>query len=362
MRVIPIIKVCGVACNCSCHYCFYRYERNRQKIQVMNVENLGLLTKEFMSLYELGAEFDWHGGEPLLAGVEFFSQVVATQARYKKPQQAMINKIQTNGILVNNEWADFFKENDFQIGVSIDGPQILHDYYRRDQRGIGTFTRALKAYQLLKEVGVRVGIITVVHDVNSSYPNEMYNFFKDLGVTSLVLNPCKGYNVPGRRISTGMVTPEAYGNFMTKFFDRWFKDDNPDFSIRQFRNILQRYYGGPYISCNFAGQCQNLFTINFDGLVYPCEEDFFLVNDSFGHLSEGLSIIMKKPIYLDYTERVRSIRSNCLNCEYWQYCHGGCTRDYFNNEGQRIDNYFCFAWKKIFSHILSKVKQAEDTG
>ncbi len=361
MRVIPIIKVCGVSCNCTCSYCFYKYERDRQKIHVMDSENLELLIKEFSGLYDNIAEFDWHGGEPLLAGIEFYKEAVRLQNVYKKDNQLIINKVQTNGILVNDEWIDFFKENNFQIGISLDGPQDFHDCYRKDFSGRGTFTRTLDAYKKLHAAGVRVGIIAVVHDINSKYPDAMYHFFKDLGVRSLTLNPCKGYNIPGKKMNIGMVEPNAYARFMNRFFDLWFADDDPDFSIRQFRNILQRYYGGPYVTCSFAAECEKMLTIDYDGLIYPCEEDFFCSENAYGHLREGLQTIMSKPEFKEYAKHIREMRVDCLDCQYWHYCKGGCTRDYFDQQIlQQSKNYYCQAWQEIFSHVISKVKETEN--
>jgi len=201
------------------------------------------------------AEFDWLGGEPTLAGVDFFDEVVSIQSHYRLPNQVVTNKLQTNGTMLNERWVKFLIANDFHLGISIDGPPELHDIYRRDNGDNPTALKVLNSIKLLQELGhKRWGTITVITDQNVDYPEVIYNFFRSVGITKMAFNPTKGTNESGKQIAIAP-SPTAYGNFMCRIFDRWCNEDNPE----SFTVSCRDSWGANTVSVHFLGSASNSF-------------------------------------------------------------------------------------------------------
>ncbi|HBH17019.1 MAG: Radical SAM domain protein [Parcubacteria group bacterium GW2011_GWD2_43_10] len=361
MKIIPIIKATSVGCNLRCAYCFYR-STDQNKVTPMPQAVLQKLIEETIKANPKCAEFDWLGGEPTLAGVDFFDEVVSIQSHYRLPNQVVTNKLQTNGTMLNERWVKFLIANDFHLGISIDGPPELHDIYRRDNGDNPTALKVLNSIKLLQELGhKRWGTITVITDQNVDYPEVIYNFFRSVGITKMAFNPTKGTNESGKQIAIAP-SPTAYGNFMCRIFDRWCNEDNPEIVIRQFHSIMQGFLGGKYRLCTFSGQCQQFFSVNYNGDAYPCEDDHLDERWCFGNVSQGWKPIIESEAYLRYIERIGDIRNGCTSCKWYDACQGGCTRYYsiFDAHGNH-KNYYCEAEKQLFSHIKQRLELFQDS-
>jgi len=355
MKIIPIIKSTSVGCNLRCQYCFYRSTDQTQVI-IMALPVLEKLIKETISFNASRVEFDWLGGEPTLAGVDFYREAVAIQARYRRAGQVVVNKLQTNGTTLNEEWVEFFLKNDFHLGISIDGPPEFHDIYRKDVGGNPTAVKVLNAIKLLQEFGhKRWGTITVITDGNVGNPEITYEFFRSVGITKMAFNPTKGRDESGEQIDIAP-TPYAYGNFMCRLFDCWCKEDNPEVVIRQFHSIMQSLLGGAYRLCTFSGQCQQFFSVDYNGNVYPCEDDYLDNRWCFGNVTQGWQAIQEHSTYLCYSACIEEIRKGCVGCEWYNICRGGCTRYYsIFDEHSSHTNYYCSAEKTLFTHIKKRL-------
>lgn len=354
-----IVKPTGLWCNLACSYCFYKDRREEQRIPaVMSAAVLDRTIQEVIQSSGKVADFNWLGGEPLLAGMDFFRETVMLQKHYKLDGQAIINKIQTNGTLVNSAWLEFFLENDFQVGISCDGPKIFHDRFRYDDRGRSVFEKVQNSIELLAGSKVRFGVICVVNSHNAAYPEAIYNFFIGLGVNSLAFNPAKGRDEENGKLLESSVEPQQYAEFMIKMFDRWMKDDNPKFVIRQFRSIMQSLLGGKYRLCGFAGRCWDFLAITRKGDIYPCQDERKDGVFCFGNINEGIKKALSSATYQEFKALAQKIREKCLSCRWYHVCRGGCNRDYYLHfPGVRHTNFFCVAHQKLYRHIADRLKK-----
>ncbi len=359
MRVIPIIKPQSTFCNLRCEYCFYRETNQEEKVAPMKQSVLEALIRETQTLGDPFVEYDWLGGEPLLAGLDFFHEVVRIQQHYRQNGQVIINKIQSNGVLVDESWVDFFQKNGFQVGISIDGPARCHDRYRKDDKGQGTHQRVLEAIRLLKRAKtVRWGTITVVSRANVESPEEVYRFFLSEGIHKMAFNHVKAFDRHTGSPLEFSPTPEEYVNFMKTLFDFWLADDDPRIDIRQFHSIMQGILGGRYRLCTYAGQCYRFFSIDYNGNVYPCEDDTPTEEICFGNITEGWQAILNSNKYQQHRQLISDIRKECQQCKWYEVCRGGCSRNYrLYIPGVEHKNYLCEAEKSIFEYVFQQMQK-----
>lgn len=353
-----IVKPVGFSCNLRCRYCFYidcPLMKTDERVQRMDDPTLDRLIMEGVRGNPRHAEFNWLGGEPLLAGRDFYDRVVELQERYRQPGQRISNRVQTNGTLVTPAWADFFAQHRFSVGLSIDGPPELHDLFRFDINGAGTGDRAMTALGLLRERQVSHGVICVVNSVNVGEPDHVYSYFRDHGVTMMAFNHAKGLDASGQPLVT-TVAPEAYAQFMCRVFDRWMEDDNPTVVIRHFKSILHALLGGRYRMCVLSNSCHTFFGVERNGDLYPCEDhpgDGWL---PLGNIRQGMEAIRQHPQYQRFQEVVAAARNSCRTCSWWSVCQGGCPRDYYFNHPQAVHkNRMCRAYRTIFTHVNNRL-------
>lgn len=319
--VTAIVEPAGIDCNLRCVYCFY-HNLKRQLFQskLMNDHVLECLIKNMFSYNQRTVRFIWHGGEPTLAPIKFYMKVVELQKKYKKPNHIVKNSIQTNGTLLNEDWIKFFKKNNFGIGLSIDGPKELHDKYRP-----GSFDRLKKSINLLKKNNMKFGVICVVNSENVKFPKKVYEFFRDLKIGSLSIKPC--IDLENDELTYFSVNPIDYANFMNKIFDLWMQDDNPNFVIKQFQNVLLPYFKGIPQSCtNQKCACMHYITVDYDGQIYSCDDfhdDF--QNRSYGNITQSnIQSLLESQNANLWKHNVMSINEKCNNCEFIEFCGGGC--------------------------------------
>lgn len=371
-----MIKPASFNCNIGCKYCFYL-----EKQDFMSVDDYH--SGKHMDIYkakqfiekrikeEKGKDiyFTWQGGEPLLAGLDFYKTVVEIQEALGAVYGKRIhNAVQTNGILITEKWAEFLKEKKFLVGISIDGDEALHNVYRKTVNGGATFDKVMRGLKNLQKKGVEFNTLTVVNDKNVKYPLEVYRFLKSIGSRFMQFIPVietldidENYKpkwiddkdfVPRK---TGFsVNPLEYGKFMSAVFDEWISKDVSQVSIRMFDSLLARFAGYEQTLCVFKEECGgNNLALEADGTVYQC--DHFVYPESkfkIGNIKEmSLAEIEEKSKKLSDVKK--DISRKCQECKWLELCHGGCPKHRFVNSGdtQEKISYFCEGYKYIFEHI-----------
>jgi len=321
-----LIKPSGSDCNMDCKYCFYKDRASEvgQGKQRMSNEVLEKLVKDYLQLGFPEAVFSWQGGEPTLMGLDFYERVVKLQKKYSGPDQMTGNTLQTNAILLDDQWCQFLHDNNFLVGISIDGPKEFHDYYRVDHRGSGTFDKVIKAIQACKKYKVEFNGLILLNDRNVEHPDELFDFFIDNDIRFLQFITCVEKDRDTDKIANFSITPQQYGEFMCRIFDRWYDYGTQNLSIRDFDSILFYCVTGRHTICTFNGQCSDYIVIEHTGDCFPC--DFFVeprwrLGNIFETPIEKLAAGSKKR---DFARAKQKLCSRCLVCRHIAVCRGGC--------------------------------------
>lgn len=357
MDFVPVVKPVGGKCNLLCSYCYFKQKEGGIEIaKRMNTKILQSLIKLVCNNSQSTVEFIWHGGEPLLAGRDFYRQVVELQSKYANKGQKVYNSVQTNGLLIDWEWIDFFQNNNFSVGLSLDGPQYLHDQTRHHKERKGSFSQVLKALKLTQEAKILSNVICCVSSINRQYPEEIFDFFISEGIKHFKLLQVQGRDKTGQLLPYS-VNGEHYADFLIKIFDKWIEKDDPEIEIREIKSIVNLLLGGEYRECIFAGECYKYFTVYPDGMIYGCDSLPKVETLCFGHVSGGIEMIKQSSQYQRFRQRTEELQKKCIPCEWYQLCRGGCLQDWwpdiFNPATQ---NLFCRGFKKIFSHIHERLQ------
>lgn len=274
-------KPSSFQCNLKCDYCFYLEKESQFTHEKwMDDSTLKEFIKQYIAASGNQVYFTWQGGEPTLAGLDFFRKVIHYQQRYAG-QKRIFNALQTNGILLNNEWCAFLKEHEFLVGISIDGPQELHDRYRRSNSGNGTFAKVIAAIERLKSYQIEFNTLTVINNINVHYPLEVYHFLKSIGSKHMQFIELletgtpnidfSGHSENTFRIIDFSVPPTAYGKFMSTIFMQWVKNDVGEIFIRQFESFVSRFLGNGHTSCIFQESCKDNLVVESNGDIYECD-------------------------------------------------------------------------------------------
>ncbi|MFI3207941.1 MAG: anaerobic sulfatase maturase [Eubacteriales bacterium] len=357
MQVLSLlIKPASGNCNMRCKYCFYVDEMNNRSVQ-----NLGIMTEE--TLYNvLKTAFDsveknlsiaFQGGEPTLAGFPYFQKVVELVKELNTNQIEINYAIQTNGYILDDTWAMFFKEHKFLVGISLDGNKEVHDKYRIDARGEGTFDRVMASIDLLKKYEVDFNILTVVHADTTKSVNQMYNFFKrnDFGYQQYIecLDPIG--EVPGGQEYS--LTPEKYGEFLIALFKKFYRDlsEGKYVYIRYFENLVGILLRHQPESCAMQGRCGEYLTIEADGSAYPC--DFYVLDEwKLGNFNtDTIEQMEQKRKELEFVEHSMPVPDECKECKWYPLCRNACRRNCEpTSTSHRGVNYFCKSYKMFFEY------------
>ena len=382
-----LAKPTGPICNLDCEYCFFLskealYPGDRFR---MADELLETYLRQLLEAHRTPeVTVAWQGGEPTMMGLDFFKRSVELVERLRKPWQQVQHTIQTNGVLLDDSWAAFFKQHGFLVGLSIDGPKHIHDAYRVDQRGEGSFDRVMAGYEHLRRHDVDVNVLCTVHAVNQDRSLEVYHFFRDeLGLrfmqfipiverTTETMLPLANigwstsskqkrplYVQAGNRVTDRSVDPEAYGRFLIEIFDEWVQRDIGEVFVQMFDTALANWHGEPGAVCVFSETCGLALAMEHNGDLYSC--DHYVEPD---HL---LGNIDETPmIELIASDRQRafgqakndSLPQYCLDCEVRFACHGGCPRERFTTtpDGEDGLNYLCAGYKGFFDHVDRPMK------
>lgn len=363
-----LVKPASSACSLRCRYCFYEAESENRAVKntgIMQPQTVERLLSDGFALAEPGGmvQFAFQGGEPTIAGLEFFRNFVS-RSRALCPAGVNVSfAIQTNGILLDEEWTAFLKKEDFLVGLSLDGYRDLHDLHRVDARGRGTWHEVRRRLLLLQRHDVRVNALCVVTAQCAHHPQKVYNELKKLGVRYMQFIPCldpMGRERGGQPFS---LTPQSYGSFLCSLFDLWYGDwlKGNYHSVRLFDDYVNLALGSPCSTCATCGQCGGYFVVEGDGSVYPC--DFYAVDEwCMGRLGEiPLSAMADSETAVRFLRRGQQKPAECAACRWRSLCGGGCPNDRIETR-DGTHNYYCSAFKTFFSHAapaLARIAAAE---
>ncbi len=368
-----IVKPVGSACNMACSYCYYR-QKNGTGLSygnsMMSERLLELFIRQIFDSQKVDSvSIAWHGGEPLLRGIEFFKKAVQLQRKYAGGDQVE-NSLQTNGLLVDDGWCRFFKENGFLIGLSLDGPEHIHNHYRKDKNGQGTFSRVMQAMRLFQKYNVEFNVLSTINDYSAGYPLEIYHFFKEQGIHFMQFIPVveclsqfpeKGRQMqtvsPGKRagklVAPWSVKPDDYGRFLTAIYDEWIAGDVGRYFVPFFDAVLGNWCKEKASLCVIAEECGKAPVLEHDGSVYCCDHyvfsEYHLGNIGRKSLWELLYSEKQKRFGL---QKSKQLASDCRRCRYLFLCHGECPRNRFmaSSSGECGHNYLCDGLKRFFRH------------
>lgn len=365
-----MLKPAGSLCNMRCQYCYYLEKGQmykEDKNRVISDSMLETFIKNYIESQTLPQVlFTWHGGETLMRPVSFYKRALELQRYYAGGRQ-IDNCIQTNGTLITEEWCKFFKENNFLVGVSIDGPQEFHDEYRKTASGGPSFQKVMKGIQLLNKYGVEWNALAVVNDFNADYPLDFYHFFKEIGCHFIQFTPIverKVSRTDGLTLAPGMeeggelldfsVTPEQWGTFLCEIFDEWVRNDVGDYYIQLFDATLANWVGQVPGVCTMAEECGHAGVMEYNGDVYSCDH-FVFPEYRLGNLGErSLYELMNSEKQKEFAKnKKKRLPQQCLECEFLFACHGECPKNRFVKDeyGNPGLNYLCKGYKMFFDHV-----------
>jgi uncharacterized protein len=366
-----MLKPVGASCNLRCKYCYYLEKQNLYDFtgkRTMSDELLEKFTREYIQAQTMQQVlFTWQGGEPMMRPLSFYKKAVQLQKRYAGGRY-IANSLQTNGTMLTDEWCEFLKENDWLVGVSIDGPQEFHDEYRRTASNRPSWTKVVQGIKLLQKHGVRWNAMAVVNDFNADYPLDFYHFFRDNGCEYLQLSPIVERIVnhaDGRHLADlndaedapladFSVTPEQWGNFLCTIFDEWVRHDVGRFYVETFDCMLANWAGVDPGICIYGQECGHAGVMEFNGDIYSCDH-FVFPEYRLGNIRQQTLVEM---LYGEKQKKFselkhKSLPRQCRECKFEFACHGECPknrfcRDRYGNPGL---NYLCAGYHRFLQHI-----------
>jgi uncharacterized protein len=361
-----LAKPAGAACNLACKYCFYLPKEKLYPGSSLRMpdELLELYIKQLLEAHRAPkVTIAWQGGEPTLMGVAFYRQAIAYQERYRKPGMTFENTLQTNGTLLDDDWCEFFKENHFLIGLSLDGPRRLHDIHRVDKAGQPTFDRVMRGLRLLQRHGVEYNILVTVNRINGDYPTEVYRFLRDEAGTEWIqfipvverMNP-NGLNwiQAGDRVSPRAVRPEQFGRFLIQVFDEWVHNDVGRVYVQTFEAALRNWMGLPSGMCVFDRTCGYGLAMEHNGDLYACdhfvEPGYLRGNIQEKHMIEMVGSDQQVQFGRD---KLDHLPKYCLECAVRFACNGECPKNRFvkTPDGMPGLNYLCAGYRAFFHRV-----------
>ena len=358
-----LAKPSGATCNLDCAYCFFLakellYPGSRFRMADDLLRNY---IRQLIEMHETPeVVIAWQGGEPTLMGLPFFRRSIDYAKEFLKPGQSLVNTIQTNGTLIDDEWAAFFKENNFLAGISIDGPRAMHDTYRTDKGGAPTFDRVMRGLSHLQQHGVEWNALVTLNHSNAEHPLEVYRFLRDECRARYIqfipiVERLHENGVPfGTAITERSISARQYGQFLIDVFEEWVRHDIASVYVQMFDVALANWYGEPSGLCVFSKTCGTALAMEHNGDVYSCdhfvEPAYLLGNIEKTHLLELVSSEQQAKFGRD---KFDTLPRYCLDCDVRFACHGACPKDRFitTPDGEPGLNYLCEGYKMFFHHI-----------
>lgn len=358
-----LIKPAGPDCNMACSYCFY-LKKSRlfpgTQVHRMSETVLEETVRQVLSQDCPGVSIGWQGGEPTLMGLSFFEKAVQFEKRYGYGK-TVGNGLQTNGILIDARWARFLRTYNFLVGLSLDGPEHIHDHYRAVRGGQNSWSRVVNSAKRLLDSDVEVNALTVVNDYSSQFPEDIYAFHKSLGLTYMQFIPCVEMDpFDPTRAASFSVSPERYGDFLCTLFDLWmanFRRGKPTTSIRFFDSVLYAYADLPPPECTLLPTCGVYVVVEHNGDVFSC--DFFVEEPwNLGNVLTGnLKDMLNSPTQAKFGHMKWALPAPCLRCEWLKQCQGGCTKDRIRDPRDGGLNHLCQSYKMFFDHADGRLTE-----
>lgn len=358
-----LIKPSGPDCNLDCTYCFYLEKSalfNQKSVHRMSPEIQEELIRQVMQQSGDNVSLTWQGGEPTLMGLDFYKRAIELEKKYGH-NQMVGNGLQTNGLLLDKNWAAFLKEYEWLVGISLDGPEHIHNKYRFDKGQKGTHKRVEENAIMLQEEGVAANAMCVLTSYSVQFPDELYNYYKNLGYNFMQFIPIveTDKNDPSRAADFS-VSAVDYGNFLNRIFDLWladFKNGQPTTSVRQFDSVFHTYVGLEAPDCTLTKECGQYVVIEHNGNVYSC--DFFVEPKwRLGNIMHDRIINMlnsKKQQTFGAAKAI--LPRECRQCTWLRQCHGGCTKDRIKDPRDHRHPRFCTSFKMFYKHADQTFKQ-----
>jgi uncharacterized protein len=353
-----LIKPVSADCNLRCAYCFYiDHLKKGEKNPRMSDNVLETMIASYMKTNQNNRySFGWQGGEPTLLGIKFWKEVINLQKKYAPKGAIISNGLQTNGTLITDNMAKFFAEYKFLLGVSLDGPENLHNYYRKTIGQKPTHSLVMRGIDKLRTNKVDFNILILVNNINVRKASEVYNYLKNEGFYYHQYIPCVEYDKSGNP-QPYSINRKEWGVFLCDIFDQWIKEDINRISIRLFDSILEYLVYGEYNVCHMGLNCCKYFVVEYNGNIYPC--DFYVRDDLLlgNILEDKWENFLKSPIYLQFGQNKSIMNDNCKKCSYLNLCHGDCQKFRLgNNQNSKILSVLCAGWKKFYTHALPRLK------
>lgn len=352
-----LVKPSGPDCNFDCKYCFY-LERAAQfpapGPHRMNATILEALVRQTMTAGANTVSFSWQGGEPTLMGVPFFEQAVEWEKHYGRDGQTVGNGLQTNGQLIDDDWCRFLRANHFLVGLSLDGPQAVHDVYRLTAGGRPTWTRVMDAGKRLLDAGVEVNALTVINDRTAEHGREIYEFLRDAGFRHMQFIPCLEHDrMDPARPASFSVRPAQLGRMLCEVFDAWrsdFRAGQPTTFVRWFDAVFATYVDVSPPECTLLAECGNYVVVEHNGDVFSC--DFFVEPGwKLGNVCTGdLQELLNSPRQREFGKRKAALSPTCRSCRWLTHCRGGCPKERWGNPADPECSYLCEAYQMFFAH------------
>lgn len=363
-----MIKPTGSVCNLDCKYCFYLEKEQlypeRKSNYRMSEETLELFIKQHIDAQDVDdVIFAWQGGEPTLMGLPFYRRAVELQRRYAGGK-TIVNTFQTNGMLIDDAWADFFRQHNFLVGISVDGDAVLHDEWRVSRSGKPTHAKVEQAINCLARHGVEFNTLTVVNQTNMHHPQRVYAYLKSVGSRYMQFIPLVERKMESENalahphdrqtiMTSWSVDALQFGHFLNTIFDIWIREDIGDIGIQLFEQTLAAWCGLPPQVCVFAPVCGSAFAMEMNGDVYNCDH-FVYPQYKLGNINDTtlrqMNIGRQNRQFGD--DKSRLMAQECHSCQWLFACYGGCPKHRFlpSASGQLNENYLCAGYKLFFSH------------
>jgi len=359
-----ILKPVGNRCQLNCDYCYNNDPLlpNRKSSAVMADVVLEKIIFDFLSYNQNGkAIFIWHGGEPTLAGIDFYRNVISIQTDIcnKLNVPFPVNRIQTNGVLIDEDWAIFLKENKFGVGISIDGPKEVHDAHRMYLSGKGSFDDVFKSVEILNKFKVPTAAGAVITKISLENPIRLFTFFSS-NFSCFDFSPLFSPSISNQCDGT-FITPEEFTSFTIQLFDYWWETDNPRIRIEMFKNYIEASLGYTPRRCSMSNGCHKFLSVDGDGSVFPCGRfaglpEFLLGNITNNNFYE----IQDSHFYKSYLDQAEFAPSECKECKWYFACHNGCTASRYIGNLKFVEKTpYCNSNRIILNHVKNRILESK---
>ena len=359
------VKPAGPLCNLGCRYCYYLDKQhlysNGETFRMTDKLLEDYIIQHIQASPGETINFSWHGGEPTTRGLDYFRNIVEIQRKHKPPNRRIVNGVQTNGTLLNDEWCRFFAEQGFYVGLSLDGPQEMHDRYRTTKDNKPTYTQTIRGYNLLRKHRVQTEILCVVNEHNAGSPLKVYRFLKEIDARYITFLPLVEQQ-PGTRtgVSDISVSAEEWGRFLCAVFDEWVEHDIGRIKVQIFEEALRTAFNQEHSLCIFRPTCGDIPVLEHNGDFYPCDH-YVDPEHLLGNLNTTpLTDLLNHPSLKSFGEAKQlNLPRECIECTVREMCNGECPRNRFipSQDGEPGLNYLCAGYKQFFTYCQPFIRE-----